>query len=168
MIAELVIAGLGLYAAREASIAFGTRRNERKVKYVQAVALARRLRVPLLVVGDPDAGFITKHFGRDYGCGDICVDLTGCPSCPSGRTIRGRLEDVLPKIAPRSVVVFESLTLEYVDDLPKVVRELERITVPGGLFTVRIEPGSSTHWLHVPNTRWNILSERPWRIRRRA
>lgn len=155
--------GLGLYAAREAFDAFVTRRRARRDGYAQAETLARRTGTPLLVIGDPDTGFITKHFGRDYGCGDVCTDTTGCPLC--GTRITGRLEDVLPRLPSRSHVIFESLTLEYVDDLPLVQREIARVMIPGGFFTAgRIEPGSSTHWLHSPPTKWvRVAGE--WRRR---
>ena len=43
----------------------------------RAIALDRRL----VVIGDPDAGFHTR-FMRAYGCGDVCVEMNGCPSSP--------------------------------------------------------------------------------------
>jgi hypothetical protein len=68
--AALVEGGAALVRFRERSVAF-TSAMER------AIALDRRL----VVIGDPDAGFHTR-FMRAYGCGDVCVDLNGCPKCP--------------------------------------------------------------------------------------
>jgi len=162
VIPRLAQVALGTYLAGEAFVAFGTRRWTRRAMFRRAAERAATVSLPLMVVGDPDTGFITKFFGRDYGCGDLCTDLTGCPACPS--TLRGPLEQVLLRIPSRSHVVFECLTLEYVTDLPLVVRELERIAGPGNFFGVRIEPGSSTFTL-FPGAHWEISSMRPWRFR---
>ncbi|PCC74683.1 hypothetical protein NAEX_07780 [Nannocystis exedens] len=40
------------------------------------MALGRRL----VVIGDPDAGMHTRLM-RAYGCGDLCIDMNGCPRC---------------------------------------------------------------------------------------
>lgn len=122
-------------------------------------------RKPLMVVGDPDTGFVTRFFGRDYGCGDVCTDITGCPSCPNG--IRGPLETVLPRLPSSSYVVYVSCTLEYVTDLPRCIRELERVAVSGGIFVVRVEQPHSTFTLY-PGAKWILDSAPPtgpWRYR---
>lgn len=138
-------AAMGAYIAREIGVCFFDRRDARRRLYQAATDRARQTGAPLLVVGDPDAGFVTQFFGRDYDCGDICTDLTGCPSCTGG--IPGPLEEVLPRLPSRSAVVYVSCTLEYVTDLPKCIEHLERVAIPGGLFVVKIEPDSSTFWL---------------------
>jgi hypothetical protein len=147
----------GIYVAADTYSCLVARRAARRALYARAQARARELGLPLLVVGDPDTGFITKHFGRDYQCGTVCTDLTGCPACPV--RLRGPLEEVLPTLAPGSHVIFVSATLEYVTDLPLCIRELERVAVPRGLFVVRVEPYSSTFWLY-PGAKW-VLHEAP-------
>lgn len=157
---------LGFVAGSELHTAFVRRRRNRRQLFAEAQARARATGAPLLVVGDPDTGYVTKHYGRDYGCGTVCTDLTGCPSCPTG--LRGRLEDVLPRLSAQSYVVFVSCTLEYVQDLPHCVRELERVAVPGGLFVVPVETPHSTFVLY-PGANWVLLSappRGPWRYRR--
>ena len=74
------------------------------------------------------------------------------------------LRRVLPRLPSASHVVFESCTLEYVTDLPNVLRELARVAVPGGLFQVRVEPHSSTFWLY-PGARWVRGVDGAWRPR---
>lgn len=155
---RLFLLFVGAAACSEAILAFGPRRAARTALFRLAYAKSRQLGLPLLVVGDPDTGFVTRFFGRAYGCGDVCTDLTGCPRCTNG--IRGRLEDVLPKLPTHSHVVFVSCTLEYVDDLPHVVRELRRVAPPGGLFVVTVEPGSWTS-LFYPGAKWVIESAPP-------
>lgn len=157
MIGALAKFAVGTYLVGEAFTAFGVRRWNRRAAFRLAAEAAARLQKPLLVVGDPDSGFVTRLFGRDYGCGDVCTDLTGCPLCPSG--IRGRLEDVLPRLGDKSVVIYESLTLEYVDDLPAIARQIDR--VGARYFGVRLEPGSSTFLLYG-RPKWVIRSMQPW------
>jgi hypothetical protein len=148
----------GIYAATDTYTCLVARRRNRRALYARAQARARELGLPLLVVGDPDSGYITKHFGRDYGCGSVCTDLTGCPACPV--RLRGPLEQVLPQLAPHSHVIYVSATLEYVTDLPLCIRELERVAAPQGLFVVRVEPHSSTFWLY-PGAKWVLLEAPP-------
>lgn len=156
---RLLLLCAGVAAAHEAVLAFGPRLTRRKELFRRASERALELGLPLLVVGDPDTGFVTRFFGRAYGCGDLCTDLTGCPKCPHG--IAGRLEDVLPRLRARSHVVFVSCTLEYVDDLPSVVRELERVSVPGGLFVATVEPGSLTNLFYLGGSNWELDSAPP-------
>lgn len=155
----------GVVLANEAVLAFGTRRRTRRRLYAEALAHARRIQKPLLVVGDPDTGFVTRFFGRDYGCGDVCTDITGCPRCPVG--LKGSLEEVLARLPARSHVIVVEYTLEYVPKLPEAVRELERVAVPGGLYVGHVEPGSLTSrfWF---GGQWVVESAPPgpWRYRR--
>lgn len=137
----------------EVDVAFRQRRKSRRIGYALAEAKARELGLPLLVIGDPDTGFVTKHFGRSAGCGDVCYDLTGCPGCPRG--VRGPIEETLGQVPSQSHVIYVSCTLEYCDDLPLIIEDLERIAPHDGLFVVRLRPESSTFWL-FPGAKWKI------------
>lgn len=163
MIGKLALA----YIGAETLDAFVLRRGARRRGYRNALLRGAELGLPVMVVGKPDAGYINKAVGLDYGCGDVCVDLVGCSPCP--RYLTGRLEDVLPGVPSRSHVVFVSCTLEYVDDLPKCIAELERVAAPDGLFVVTLNPGSSTFFLW-PGAKWKISSAPPgpWKYARRA
>ena len=55
---------------------FEARRRGFEAAARRASALGR----PLVVVGDPDAGAHTRLV-RAYECGDLCIDLRGCPRC---------------------------------------------------------------------------------------
>lgn len=162
LLGKIALAYLGI----EAADALVIRRLWRRRTYRLAVERAKALGLPLIVVGAPKAGYINDVVGVDYGCGTLCIDAEGCkPTCKE--QIRGRLEDVLPRFAPHSAVIYVSCTLEYVDDLPKVASELERVAAPGGLFIVRVAPGSSTFWLW-PGAKWVVQSAPPgpWRFTR--
>jgi hypothetical protein len=163
VLGKLALAFLGV----EAADALVVRRWWRRRSYAAALRKAAEVGKPLLVVGRPQAGFVNKVVGPDYGCGDVCTDIVGCSPCP--RELRGPLEQILPQLAPASHVIYVSCTLEYVEDLPRCIRELERVAVPGGLFVVRVAPGSSTFWLW-PGAKWVIASAppNPWRYTRRA
>lgn len=164
-LAKIALGLCGVVLANEAALAFGSRRARRRELYAQALSHARRAQVPLLVVGDPDTGFVTRFFGRDYGCGDVCTDITGCPRCPVG--LKGSLEEALRRLPSRSHVIIVEYTLEYVPKLPDAVRELERVAVPGGLYVGHLEPGSLTSrfWF---GGQWVVESAPPgpWRYRR--
>ena len=71
---------LGYVALVEGSAAL-IRFRERSAAFKSAVERATALGRRLIVIGDPDAGFHTRLM-RAYGCGDVCVDLNGCPQCP--------------------------------------------------------------------------------------
>lgn len=133
------------------------RRARRRSLYAAALERAQATGKPLLVLGDPDGGIVDSTVGRSYGCGDVCTDLTGCPRCPRG--IPGRAEDVLPRLAPGSHVVFASCVLEYVDDVELVARELWRVS-GGDLFVAHVEPASLAARLY-PGARRRILSAPP-------
>jgi len=136
--------GAVLLAAREALLAIERSRRRREM-FSQAVARSMQTGKPLLVIGDPDSGAWNAMMGRDYGCGDICIDLQGCLRCT--RSIRGRVEDVLPKIRSSSHVVFVSCVLEYVDDANLVLAHLQRIS-GGDLYIVTVQPESIAAWVY--------------------
>ena len=156
------------YLGVEALDALVIRRRLRRIYYRTALQKAAELGKPLLVVGKPKAGFINNVVGQDYGCGDVCTDLVGCAPCPND--LKGPLEEVLPRLPTGGFVIYVSCTLEYVNDLPHCIRELERVAAPGGLFVVRLLPGSSTFWLW-PGAKWVLASappDGPWRYLRRG
>ena len=106
-------------------------RPYRKVKYYKmAQEVAKKKNKKLLVIGDPYSGHMTTIIGRNilgnYGCGDLCTDLNGCPQCPNAK--KGYLEEVIPKMKTNSCVIFIASVLEYVDDLDKLYKELERVS----------------------------------------
>ncbi len=160
MLGKLALAFVGV----ETFDALVLRRSWRRRAYRAALRRAAETGKPLLVVGKPQAGFINRVVGTDYGCGDVCTDLVGCTPCPN--ELKGPLEEVLPRLPSSSFVVYVSCTLEYVDDLPHCIRELERVAIPDGLFVVRVTPGSSTFWLW-PGAKWVLSSappSGPWRF----
>jgi hypothetical protein len=91
---------------------------------------------PLIVIGDPDAGTINQTMGRDYGCGDLCVDINGCPNC--SRQVKMPIEKWLPMQPNNSAVIFTSCVLEYVDDARPLTRELLRVA-GDNLFVVTVD-----------------------------
>lgn len=123
---------------REFWFVYVLRSQKRKIIFDLAKQKAKETCKPLLVLGNPHAD--NYSFSKaDYGCGDMCVDLTGCPLCIN--YTKEKLENYLPKLADNSYVVFASCILEYVDNLPEIKKQLERIS-GGDLFIVNIEPNS--------------------------
>ena len=113
---------------------------------------ASELRRPLIVVGDPDAGAHTRLV-RAYGCGDLCIDLRGCPRCQVMQAADLTLGPV-EGVADDSAVVYVSCVLEYVSDPEAALRELNRMAgAPENLFLVFVEPWSLTAALY-PGARW--------------
>jgi hypothetical protein len=115
------------------------RSDRRTTLYNQAVITAQLKNKKLLVIGDPDNGGHCKIFGREYGCGDLCLDLVGCKNCEN--SITAKVEDALPNFTDNSYVIFLSCVLEYVDKetLPLILEELKRVS-GGDLFIVTIDP----------------------------
>ena len=143
--------GLGL-AAREGTVAWA-RFAERKRLFAVARGRARATGRSLVVVGDPDAGAHTK-LARAYGCGDLCVDLNGCPKCSNALKLdiaKGRIP-----VSDNSAVIFVGCVLEYVDDVKAAWLELRRAagaelfvaTVGGWSLTTRLFPGAK--WSLTP------------------
>lgn len=116
---------------------------DRKQQYALAQARAKLLKLPLVVVGDPDAGLHTRII-RAYGCGDLCVDVNGCPGCVPNDVILDLTTGRIP-IPDGGAVVFESCVLEYVNDLTAAWAELVRVAGSADkLFTVRVSRFSFT------------------------
>lgn len=143
-------------AAREVYLALGPSRQKRRDIFNLAQFQAQETGKRLIVVGSPDAGIVNRFIGRDYDCGDLCIDATGCLSCDG--YLQGRLEDVLSQLESNSAVIYVSMTLEYVQDLDKVLAELSRVsggdlyvvTVPPWTLTALLYPGSRRQFLQAP------------------
>ena len=124
----------------------------RRHLFEAAARRAYQLGRPLLVVGDPDAGAHTRLV-RAYGCGDLCLDLQGCPMCRVMQAV-DLTAGPIPGVADDSVVVFVSCVLEYVSDPEAALRELQRMAGSrDNLFIVFVEPWSLTAALY-PGARW--------------
>jgi hypothetical protein len=94
--------------------------RRRRQAFEAAARRAAETGRPLIVVGDPDAGAHTRLM-RAYECGDLCIDLQGCPRCQvmkAADLTKGPIEGV----ADDSAVVFVSCVLEYVTDLEAALR----------------------------------------------
>lgn len=120
------------------------RKYKRRKVYSLAKERSIKTGLPLLVIGDPHNGVTSTFTGADYDCGDICLDITGAPKCKN--TLKMRLEDFNDF---GNYIVFISCTLEYVDDLPLIIRRLKNMNIEN-IFVVHIEPYSTTKWLY-PN-----------------
>jgi len=142
---------LGISLLAEGGMAlrrFEARRRGFEAAARRAAALGR----PLVVVGDPDAGAHTRMV-RAYDCGDLCLDLRGCPRCQVMQAADLTAGPV-PGVADDSVVVFVSCVLEYVTDPVVAAAELQRMAgSPENLFLVFVEPWSLTATLY-PGARW--------------
>lgn len=140
------------YAALVESGAAMVRFRERTAAFMAAIERAVAQGRRLVVIGDPDAGFHTR-LARAYGCGDICVDLNGCPKCPM-TIVADITKGPIPELAPDSSVVFVSCVLEYVPDLDAALAEIARIAGSAdNVFIVNVQPWTITARLY-PHARW--------------
>lgn len=148
-----IIAGLLLGGLLVAEGGLALRRFEaRRRAYEAAVRRAAELGRPLVVVGDPDAGAHTRLL-RAYECGDLCIDLRGCPRCKVMQAA-DLTQGPVPGVADDSAVVYVSCVLEYVSDPAAALRELLRMAGSrDNLFLVFVDPGSLTAALY-PGARW--------------
>lgn len=151
----LSLVGLGVTAGAELFAAV-TRFEARKQLFAAAQRRATQLGRPLLVVGDPDAGLHTR-ITRAYPCGDVCVDLHGCPACPV-QHVADLTKDRLP-FDDDSAVVFVACVLEYVRDFEAALAELARVAgEPGNLFLVTVQPWTVTATLY-PGATWHVHAD---------
>ena len=133
--ARIALGGAVLAEGGMALRRFEARRRGFEAAARRASALGR----PLVVVGDPDAGAHTRLV-RAYGCGDLCIDLQGCPMCRVTQAADLTVGPV-PGVADDSAVVFVSCVLEYVSDVEVAIQELQRMAgSPENLFIVFVEP----------------------------
>ena len=152
------LARLALGGALLAEGGMALRRFERRRRaFVAAAQRAAELGRPLVVVGDPDAGAHTRLV-RAYDCGDLCIDLHGCPRC---RVMQAAdlTAGPVPGIVDDSAVVFVSCVLEYVSDPEAALHELRRMAgSPDNLFLVLVEPWTLTAVLY-PGARWAAMGQ---------
>ena len=130
------------------------RKIKRRVVYQKAKKRAKETGKKLLVIGDPYNGIASKSTGIDYSCGDVCIDLTGCPMCPE--SIKGRLEDTIGNLNLDEYVVYISCVLEYVDDLEYINKFLDKVNKKD-LFVVNVEWYSFMAWFYP----YFLTKERP-------
>lgn len=135
--AKKIAVGIGAVAFWEGAW-WARRRALRGATCDCALAEAKALKKPLVVVGAPDAGVTAG-----YGCGDITIDA-GSSSCP--RFMQADITKKIP-LADNSAVVFVSCVLEYVDDYPAAMKELRRVA-GSHLYVVRVEPWTLAGWLY--------------------
>jgi hypothetical protein len=119
---------------------------------------------PLLVVGEPGNGAWNKTFGHAYGCGDLCLDISGCHSCKN--SVAAPLEEQIRKMKTNSCVIYVSCTLEYmrsVSHLREVEHHLQRVS-GGDLFIVHIQPYSLISFVYEPRQipKWRIFKAPPY------
>lgn len=117
----LIIAPIVIY---ESFLSF-----ERMYNHVQyyklALARSKLLNKPLMVIGEPSAGYSNKIFGPMYGCGDILLDIKIESQCNSNE---GDIQETLPTYGDNSHIIFISYTLEYVDDLESLIPHILRVS----------------------------------------
>ena len=147
---------LGGLVAAETAVAYQRWQARREV-FDLAARRAATLHRPLIVVGDPDGGAVTQLY-RAYGCGDLCVDINGCPMCKVAQVADITAGPVLG-VADDSAVVFVSCVLEYVGDVAAAVREINRMAGSAeNIFDVSVQPWTMTAALY-PGARWTAVRD---------
>lgn len=142
---KLAAGVLATLAVTEVASSWGRlsrRRDVFKKATERSVATGKRL----MVVGDPRAGLHTKLVAA-YDCGDVCVDLNGCPLCPE--SIAVDITQGLAEFEDDSAIVFVSCVLEYVDDIKAAIDGLLRVAGSReNLFLVYVDSNSLTSVLY--------------------
>jgi len=119
------LAAGALVAVREVYLGLGPRRDRRRAVYEQAARRAMELGRPLVVLGDPDGGLANRALGRQWQCGDICIDRFGCGTC--AEWVQGRPEDVLRELDSGSYVVYDPGAFALADDARALASEITRV-----------------------------------------
>jgi hypothetical protein len=134
--------------------------------YKMALEQSNKTNKPLIVYGDPYNGvgskFWNKIFGT-YGCGDMAVDLTGCPKCDNG--IKSDILEHLKTIESDSAIIFISCVLEYVDNIEEVIKEIYRVAGSNNnIFIVCVSRYSLTGYSYSDgsDTSKNLIKAPPY------
>jgi hypothetical protein len=126
------------------------RQYERIKIFRLAEMRAKKIKRPLVVIGDPYNGKGTKFFNKfldTYGCGDETIDLTGAQKCKNG--IKSDLFEYLIKQKSNSKVFFISCVLEYIENIDKVIKELYRVAGSSiNIFIVSVNRYCLTAYLY--------------------
>ena len=132
------------------------RKIKRKEYYNIAETLSKKTGKPLIVIGDPKAGW---HLGTHYKCGDLCIDLVGCKTCPM--QVAGKAHNILKQFGSNTAVIFSSCVLEYVDpsDIDITLNEIYRVS-GGDFINVGVEPYSLLNY-HFYGTQRTIINSPP-------
>lgn len=112
------------------------RKLKRRYLFKKALKRKKITNKKLLVIGDPYNGLASILTGPDYSCGDLNIDLTGCPKCDN--SLKNKLEDVIDTINLDDYVIYISCVLEYVDDIDKIINKINSVD-PKDLFIVNVE-----------------------------
>lgn len=131
-----------LVVARELYLVFGPYREEKRAMYEAAFMKAISTGKKLIVLGDPDGGFIHRLLGRDFQCGAICIDPKGCGGCTTG--VRAIMDDpthALADMPANSAVIFDSGLFAFTDDGYTLAEQMKRVS-GGDLFMWDVSPWS--------------------------
>jgi len=152
---------------REAYLGFGPRRDYRRAVFEEARRRATELGRPLLVLGNPDGGLVNRLLGRQWQCGDVCVDPQGCGIC--GDWVQGRPEEVLRELDSNAYVVFDPGAFAFADVGSDFVNQLARVS-GGEVFmadagpwtmTAFLEPRRKRRLLKAPQANQGLLEWKP-------
>lgn len=140
--ARVALAGIAGVELAAATDRFEDRRRSFALAQRRATETGRRL----VVIGAPGAGLHTRLLPA-YGCGDVCVDLQGCPACPVSESVD--LATSQTSVADNSAVVYVSCVLEYVNDPVAAMREIRRMAGDdSNIFLVTVQPWTLTGTLY--------------------
>jgi hypothetical protein len=109
---------------------------KRRTEFKKAIERSKQTQKKLVVIGDPTNGVASIYTGSDYTCGDICVDITGCPSCSNG--VKIDLESYLKSINLDEYIIYISCVLEYIPDILVILEYLNRVPKEN-LFIVNVQ-----------------------------
>lgn len=141
----------------EAYLAMVNRRQRRRDVFNAALNAQNATGKPLLVMRDPDGGVLNRTLGRDFDCGDLCIDPRGCPSCAN--VIVAQPEAGLEQLEDNSHVVYVPPgVIERSRYGEHLITQLHRVAGED-LFVAPLEAWSTLAWL--PPTRRRVKSAPP-------
>lgn len=147
-----------LAVAREVYLTLGPNREDRRTLFMAAFNRAQATKKPLVVIGDPDGGLIHHFLGRDFQCGDICIDPKGCGICPVTQ-ISGDPTTALSSMKANSAVIFDSGLFAFSDDGYAMAEQMKRVS-GGDLFMWDVSPWTLTAFLESKRKR-RVMSAPP-------
>lgn len=140
------ISGVSLY---EMSLSIIRQRDRVRIYKLAKKRVAETKR-RLIVYGDPYNGHGSRfynQFMKTYGCGDICVDLSGCPKCEHG--VKSDMLEHLKTLKSNSAVIFTSCVLELIPQVEETIREIKRVAGSlDNIFVVTVDSRSLMAYIY--------------------
>lgn len=132
-------------------------RQRRRDGFNAALNAKAELDRPLVVLGDPQGGWLGRILGPDFDCADLCIDARGCANCPN--VVVASPEEGLQQLGDSSHIVFVNTgVFERTANPDLLAAEIRRVS-GGAFYMAPFSPWTAFAWL--PPSKRRVLKYPP-------